>query len=114
MPGQTPGGLILRKPPRVYCKFTVCADFLKWRTLTLRQQMSNGAVEQVSPMKRGLKAISDDWRVSAVRFAAHGGTPCFGGASGTGCPGSASIGSPTATYRPAVSFIRILKSGFMR
>jgi hypothetical protein len=33
-------------------------------------------------------AISNDWSASALRFAALGGMPCSGGASGTGCPGS--------------------------
>ena len=49
-----------------------------------------------------------------MRFAAHGGTPCFGGASGTGCPGSASSGSLTATYRTVGSSILTRRSGFMR
>jgi len=49
-----------------------------------------------------------------VKFAALGGTPCFGGASGTGCPGSASIGLSAATYRTAKSSILTRRSGFMR
>jgi hypothetical protein len=51
---------------------------------------------------------------SRSRFAAHDGTRCSGGASGTGCPGSASIGSPAATYRTVASSIPIRRSGFMR
>ena len=49
-----------------------------------------------------------------MRCAAPGGTLCFGGASDTGCPGSASIGLSTATYRTVESFIRTRRSGFIR